>query len=434
MKMFLEVCHEKRGLIMEMTGSSSKKSFPFQVMAKPAGPLCNLSCTYCFYRHKKKQLHTKRGFIMDSETLELFVRSYIESQPEGCPVQFVWQGGEPTLCGLDFFKKVVALQEKYKRTSQEIKNAFQTNAVLIDNEWASFFKKHNFLIGVSIDGPVDIHDHYRKDDAGRGSFDRVMAGLEHLKTHGAEFNALSCVTDISIEDPLNIYRFLKEHFTYIQFIPVVQEKNFTHQAPFLRGDKKWQGAHKKRSSDLVTPWSVSPQGWGRFLNTVFDEWVVSDVGRTFVQIFDATLACRLGQPAPLCIFNRACGRALVMEHGGDVYSCDHFVYPQYRLANIRERGLDEIAASRSQERFGQDKLKRLPKQCLRCEYLSLCSGECPKNRFVFAGKGEKELNYLCAGYKDHFSHTARAMQFMANELKNHRPAASVMDVAREMIA
>jgi uncharacterized protein len=403
-------------------------------MAKPAGPLCNLSCSYCFYRHKKQQLHSRCGFIMDSETLELFVRSYIESQPEGGPVQFVWQGGEPTLCGLNFFERAVHLQEKYRRKNREIKNAFQTNAVLIDDEWAAFFKKHNFLIGISIDGPENIHDHYRKDAAGKGSFYRVMAGLEHLKTHGAEFNALSCVTDISVEDPLRIYRFLKEHFTYIQFIPVVQEKNFTHQAPFQRDEKKWQGAHKKRPAGLVTPWSVSPEGWGKFLNTVFDEWVVSDVGRTFVQIFDATLACRLAQPAPLCIFNRTCGRALVMEHGGDVYSCDHFVYPQYRLGNLRERGLDEIAASRAQERFGQDKLKRLPKQCLRCEYLSLCSGGCPKNRFVFADKGEKELNYLCTGYKDYFSHTARAMQFMANELRNQRPAANVMEVAGEMIS
>lgn len=417
-----------------MTMQSEHGSYPFQVMAKPAGPACNLSCAYCFYRHKTDQLHAGHAFQMERETLEVFVRTYIASQPDGCPVQFVWQGGEPTLCGIDFFRGALSLQEKYKRTDQVITNAFQTNAVLIDDEWAAFLKEHDFLVGVSIDGPADIHDHYRKDAAGKGSFDRVVAGLDHLKKHDVSCNALCCVTNISVKDPLSIYGFLREHFEFVQFIPVVEEKNFIHQAPFLRDEKKWQGGKKKRPADLVIPWSVTPEGWGKFLNTVFDEWVVRDVGRKFVQIFDATLACTLGHPAPLCIFNRTCGRALVIEHGGDLYSCDHFVYPQYKLGNIKERGLYEIAAAKKQAVFGQDKFKRLPKQCLRCEYLSLCCGECPKNRFITTEKGEKELNYLCSGYRAYFAHTEGAMQFMADELKNHRPAANVMGVAGEMIS
>jgi uncharacterized protein len=416
-----------------MTRQSEHGGYPFQVMAKPAGPVCNLSCAYCFYRHKTQRLHARHAFEMDSETLEIFVRSYIASQPAGYPVQFVWQGGEPTLCGIDFFRDALSLQEKYKRKGQAITNAFQTNAVLIHDEWAAFLKEHDFLVGVSIDGPADIHDHYRKDAAGKGSFDHVMAGLKHLKNHEVSFNALCCVTDISVKDPLRIYGFLREHFEFIQFIPVVEEKNFTRQAPFLRDEKKWIKGHKKRSNDLVTRWSVSPEGWGEFLTAVFDEWVVRDVGKTFVQIFDVTLACTLGQPAPLCIFGRTCGRALVMEHDGDVYSCDHFVYPQYRLANIRERSLEDIAASKNQIRFGQDKFKRLPRQCYNCTWRALCSGGCPKNRFVSTPKGEKELNYLCSGYKDYFSHTARAMEFMAHELRNQRPAANVMAVAAEMI-
>ncbi|MBN2297534.1 MAG: anaerobic sulfatase maturase [Deltaproteobacteria bacterium] len=416
-----------------MTKQSEHKGHPFQVMAKPAGPMCNLSCAYCFYKHKTHSLHARHAFQMEKGTLELFVRTYIASQPDGYPVQFVWQGGEPTLCGVDFFRDALSLQEKLKRPGQVITNAFQTNAVLIDEQWAAFLKEHDFLVGVSIDGPADIHDHYRKDAAGGGSFDRVMAGLAHLKKHDAACNALCCVTDISVEDPLKIYGFLRDHFEFIQFIPVVEERNFTHQAPFLREEKKWQRGNKKKSNELVTRWSVSPEGWGKFLSTIFDEWVVRDVGRTFVQIFDATLACTLGQGAPLCIFGSTCGRALVMEHDGEVYSCDHFVYPQYKLANIRECSLEDIAASRNQIRFGQDKLKRLPRQCLNCTYLFLCSGGCPKNRFASTRKGEKELNYLCSGYQAYFSHTARAMQFMANELRNQRPAANVMAVAEKMI-
>jgi len=417
-----------------MTRQSDHGGYPFQVMAKPSGPVCNLACTYCFYRHKTRWLHTSRGYIMDRETLDVFVHRYIASQPDGFPVQFVWQGGEPTLCGIDFFRHALTLQERYRRPGQTITNAFQTNAVLIDEEWAAFLKDHDFLVGVSIDGPADIHNHYRKDAAGTGSFDRIMTALGHLKRFDVPCNALCCVTDISEKDALHIYGFLREHFEFIQFIPVVQERNFTRQAPFIRDEKKSPGTQKKKAKDLVTPWSVSSDGWGKFLTTVFDEWVVRDVGSTFVQIFDATLACTLGHPAPLCIFERTCGRALVMEHDGDIYSCDHFVYPQHRLANIREHGPEDSAESKKQVRFGQDKFKRLPKQCLRCEYLALCCGECPKNRFLTTKKGEKELNYLCAGYRDYFSHTAPAMAFMANELRNQRPAANVMNVASEMIS
>ena len=399
-------------------------------MVKPSGPLCNLSCVYCFYKYKQNGCASSYNWKMNSEILEIFVRDYIQAQPTGYPVQFVWQGGEPCLMGLDFFRKAVELQKKYKKPDQEITNAFQTNATLIDSKWAEFFRENNFLIGVSIDGHEDIHNRYRVDSAGKGSFGRVMAGVENLRKHNVDYNALVCITDISEQNPLYIYDFLKEHFNFIQFIPVVEERDFKKEAPFQKNAKKWATNKGRKYSDLVTEWSVTPEGFGTFLNKIFDSWVQNDVGRIFIQIFDYTLANWMGYPAALCVLNRTCGRGLVLEHNGDIYACDHFVYPEYMLGNIKERPIAELARSKSQIGFGNDKWERLPGQCKNCEYLNLCFGGCPRNRFIFTAGGERELNYLCEGYRLFFSHTSETMKFMANELINHRPASNIMKTSR----
>jgi len=399
-------------------------------MAKPSGPLCNLNCVYCFYKYKQNGCASSYRWKMSSEILAIFVKDYIQSQPTGYPVQFVWQGGEPCLMGLDFFRKAVELQKKYKKPGQEITNAFQTNATRIDSKWAEFFRENNFLIGVSIDGPENIHNRYRADSAGKGSFGRVMAGVENLRKHNVDYNALVCITDISVQNPLYIYDFLKKHFNFIQFIPVVEERDFKKEAPFQKNAKKWTTNKGGKYSDLVTEWSVTPEGFGTFLNKIFDSWVQNDVGRVFIQIFDYTLANWMGHPAALCVLNRTCGRGLILEHNGDVYACDHFVYPEYRLGNITESPLAELARSKSQIGFGNDKWERLPGQCKGCEYLNLCFGGCPKNRFIFTDDGEDELNYLCDGYRLFFSHTSQAMKFMANELINHRPASNIMKTSK----
>jgi uncharacterized protein len=400
----------------------------FEVMAKPCGPLCNLDCAYCFYSYKKNREDTSYNWTMDRETLEIFVRDYIRSQPPGYPVQFVWQGGEPALLGLDFFEEAVALQKKYGGSGQRITNAFQTNATLIDEKWASFFSENKFLLGVSIDGPKEIHDYYRVDHRGEGSFDRVMEGVEHLRKYNVDYNALSCITDISSKDPLSIYDFLRTHFEFIQFIPVVAKRDFRERPPFLRDSGNPVAKSAENCSDPTTDWSVTPQDFGTFLTTIFDTWVKHDVGKVFIHLFDYTLAHWLGHPVPLCVLNRTCGKALVMEHNGDIFSCDHFVFPEFRLGNIKETPIAEIARGAVQVSFGRDKWERLPSVCRDCEYLSLCFGGCPKNRFSSTADGEGGLNYLCEGYRAFFKHTEKAMKFMAAEIAQGRPANNIMNV------
>ena len=399
----------------------------FEIMAKPCGPLCNLDCAYCFYSYKKNQQDPSYNWKMDHETLEIFVRDYIRSQPPGYPVQFVWQGGEPTLLGLDFFEEAVEMQKKYRGPGQTITNAFQTNATLIDGKWASFFRENQFLIGVSIDGPKEIHDHYRIDHRGKGSFDRVMKGVENLKQYNVDHNALFSITDISAKDPLSIYDFLKGHFEFIQFIPVVEKRDFRERAPFLRDNGNSRAESAEDYPDLATDWSVTPQGFGTFLNTLFDKWVKNDVGKVFVQFFDYTLANWLKYPVPLCIFNETCGKALVIEHNGDIYACDHFVFPEFRLGNIKETPLADLARGPAQTSFGRYKRERLQGTCRDCEYLNLCFGGCPKNRLLYTADGDGGLNYLCEGYRAFFDHTAKAMKFMAHEIANGKPAANIMD-------
>ena len=398
-------------------------------MAKPCGPLCNLDCVYCFYSHKKDQHDPSYNWTMDHETLELFVRDYIRSQPPGYPVQFVWQGGEPTLLGIDFFEEAVTLQNRYRAPGQRVTNAFQTNATLVDETWASFFREQGFLVGVSIDGPKEIHDHYRIDQGGRGSFDRVMAGVKHLKNCNVDYNALVCITDISTRDPLSVYEFLRDHFEYIQFIPVVEKEDFKERASFLQNGERGRAECSEGSPAGVTDWSVTPRGFGTFLTTVFDKWVKNDVGKVFVQLFDYTLAHWLDYPVPLCVLNKTCGTALVIEHNGDLFSCDHFVFPEFRLGNIKENPLADLACGPAQTSFGKAKWERLPALCRNCKYLRLCFGGCPRNRFSRTPEGEGGLNYLCEGYRTFFAHSAEAMRFMAAEIAQGRPAANIMNVS-----
>jgi uncharacterized protein len=371
---------------------------------------------------------------MKEEVLEEFTRQFIEAQPDGFPANFAWQGGEPTLLGVDFFRKAVEFQEKYKRPGQEVTNAFQTNAVLIDSEWASFFADNNFLIGVSIDGPKKVHNRYRVDSRGEGTFDRVMEAVGHMKDKGVQYNALTCVNRHTPGNTLDIYRFLREHFEFLQFIPIVEEKEFCEEAPFLENAEKWKNRKARKPESIVHNWCVTPKGFGDFLCGVFDEWVRNDVGRTFVQLFDVSLARWVGQPPGLCVFSPVCGKALVIEHDGSLYSCDHFVYKEYCLGNIMDTDIQELVNSPFQKKFGEDKRNRLTKKCRDCEVLFLCQGACPKNRIITTPGGEPELNYLCEGYQQFFNHTAPYMRTMGDLLRQQRPAADIMAMLKEQDA
>ena len=394
----------------------------FHIMTKPIGPICNLDCKYCFYLEKDNLYPETRQWAMPRETLESYVRQYIAAQPQQ-EIHFAWQGGEPTLLGVDFFRTVVDLQRQYA-DGKTIHNALQTNATLLDDEWGDFLREQKFLVGVSIDGPRELHDYYRVDKGNAPTFDRVMRGLEVLKKHGVDFNTLTVVNRKNSEYPLEVYRFLKEIGSgFLQFIPVVERKAAQADG---NGLVLIQPSYKQAAE--VTEWSVEAEAYGKFLSRIFDEWVRKDVGRTFVQLFDVALESWLGMEASLCVFRRTCGSALAMESNGDVYSCDHFVYPEYRLGNIEETALDEIVALPAQESFGRAKLDALPRMCRQCEVRFACNGECPKHRFVNTPEGEPGLNYLCAGYKHFFKHIDPHMKFMANELRMGQPPANIMRI------
>jgi uncharacterized protein len=397
---------------------------PFHIMTKPIGPICNLDCTYCFYLEKEKLYPgTKPGtksWVMSGEVLERYVREYVAAQPQD-EVHFAWQGGEPTLLGVDFFRTVVELQQRYAN-GKTIHNALQTNGVLLDDEWGEFLAEHEFLVGVSIDGPRELHDCYRVDKGQAPTFDRVMRGIAMLKEHKVEFNTLTVVHRRNSEHPLEVYRFLKEIGTgFIQFIPIVERK-----AADADGNGLVLIKPSFESAAEVTEWSVEPEAYGRFLSRIFDEWVKKDVGRTFVQLFDVALESWMGMEASLCVFRKTCGSALAMEHTGDLYSCDHFVYPENKLGNIMETALEKLVDSPEQHAFGEAKLNSLPKMCRTCEVRFACNGECPKHRFLTTPDGETGLNYLCAGYKHFFKHVDPYMQFMAGELRAGRPPANIM--------
>ena len=404
---------------------SHASSRAFHVTAKPSGAICNLDCDYCFYREKDKLYPDHRHrWRMSDESLERWVRQYIEAQdvPE---VNFAWQGGEPTLMGIDFYERAVRLQAKYSN-GKTITNALQTNAVLIDDEWADFLSAHQFLVGVSIDGPRELHDRYRVDRGGRPTFDRVMAGLEALARRRVEFNTLTAVQSHNARHPIEIYRFLKEigsHF--IQFVPIV-ERTANHRPP----DELQLIAPSHGGDATVTEWSVSANHYGQFLETIFDEWIRRDVGRYFVQMIDVALGAWLGHEPNLCVLAETCGRALVVEHNGDLYSCDHYVYPEHKLGNIAEYTIRQLAVGPEQQKFGADKRDTLPKICRTCAVRFVCNGGCPKHRFIRTFDGEPGLSYLCGGYESFFTHIAPAMRLMASELRHGRPAAGVMSEMR----
>ncbi|MDR1722751.1 MAG: anaerobic sulfatase-maturation protein [Tannerella sp.] len=379
---------------------------PLYVMLKPIGAVCNLRCRYCYYLEKKDLYPDAANYVMSEDLLEEFIRQYLESQtiPQ---VLFTWHGGETLMRNISFYKKALELQRQYGR-GRQIDNVLQTNGVLLTDDWCRFFKDNNFLIGISVDGPQHCHDHYRRDREGRPSFFKVMKGISLLKKHGVEFNVMGVVNDYNADYPLEFYNFFKEQEChYIQFAPIVETID-----------------------GKPAPWNVPAKKWGDFLIAVFDEWVRNDVGTYYVQYFDATLANWTGEKPGVCTMAKTCGHAGVMEFNGDVYSCDHFVYPEYRLGNIRCRTLTEMMYSDRQLRFGADKYDTLPQQCLDCQYLFACNGECPKNRIAKTADGAPGLNYLCEGYYAFFDHVAPSMDFMKNELMHRRPPANIMEAIR----
>ena len=388
----------------------------FHVMVKPHGAICNCRCQYCYYL-SKEHLYPSSNFRMTEELLESFTRQYIESQSVS-QVTFAWQGGEPTLMGLDFFERALQLQKRYQRPGLTINNALQTNGILLNDEWCHFFREHNFLIGISIDGPSHLHDVYRVDRGNHPTFERVMMGVELLKNHGVEFNTLTCVHSANSDYPLEVYRFLRDEVQshFMQFIPIVLRDNETG---FQQGE-------------AVTKHTVGGKQYGEFLKTVFDEWVRRDVGRVFVQTFDAALAAWVGQAPGVCVLDKTCGTAMVLEHNGDLYSCDHFVEPDYLLGNIIETDLAALVGSTKQRQFGLAKRDALPRYCQECPVLFACNGGCPRNRIRHTPDGQPGLNYLCEGYQAFFRHIAPQMEFMAGEWAAGRPPSNIMvTIARQ---
>lgn len=401
---------------MEKTISPFSK--PLYVMTKPVGAICNLACKYCYYLEKTNLYKENTSkFVMSDSLLEKFIEEYINSQtmPQ---VLFTWHGGETLMRPLSFYQKVVELQKKYAN-GRTIDNCIQTNGTLLNDEWCEFFHDNHWLVGISIDGPQEFHDEYRKNKQGKPSFMKVMQGIHLLNKHQVEWNAMAVVNDYNADYPLEFYHFFKElGCHYIQFTPIVERIH-----PHADGRHL---AHVLQKEEKLADFSVSPEQWGNFLCTIFDEWVKNDVGEYFIQIFDATLANWMGAQPGVCTMAPTCGHAGVMEFNGDVYSCDHFVFPEFKLGNIYEKSLIEMMYSEKQIQFGQQKKDSLPNKCKECKYLFACNGECPKNRFLTTEDGEPGLNYLCKGYYQFFDHVAPYMDFMKKELLAERPPANVM--------
>jgi len=401
-----------------------KRPDAFQVMLKPAGSTCNLNCTYCYYLEKRKLFPEVKDFRMSEELLENFIRQFIEAHQVPV-VTFTWQGGEPALMGLDFFRNVIKLQKKYSG-GKNIENAFQTNGTLLNDDWCKFFTDNNILVGISIDGAEHNHDRYRKTFSGGSTFKRVMKGIELLHKNKVEFNTLSVVNNYNVHYAAETYRFLKKIGSgFLQFLPVVERIVLNPE-----DDKLTLVAPVHDIASKLTEWSVGSADYGQFLITIFNEWVRNDVARYYVQIFDATLANYVGENPGICVFNETCGDALVMEHNGDLFSCDHFVYPEYYIGNILETPLIDMVKTQRQFDFGIDKRNKLPVYCLQCDVRYACHGECPKHRFIVTPDGRPGLNYLCEGYKMFFKHVEPYMDYMAKELKNKRPPANVMNWIR----
>lgn len=396
------------------------------VVAKPIGPLCNLNCEYCFYLEKQALFARNEKYRMTDDVLRAFITGYISSQPTPV-VEFVWQGGEPTLLGIDFFKRAVELQ-KHLAGTKTIANALQTNGTLLTNEWCAFLKKHNFMVGISLDGPQEIHDRYRHDRKGAGSFVQVMHGLKLLQKHGVEYNILACVARETARNPLDIYRFFKDQgVEFIQFSPVVErvpDSSSRQLGLRLAGPASLkEGEHCAE----VTPWSVIPEDYGDFLIAVYEDWVRHDVGSIFVMNFEWALNAWIGNPSPVCVHAKQCGRSLVIEHNGDVYACDHCVYPQYRLGNIMNDALPRMVEKSLQSGFGVSKETALPRWCGECDVLAACQGGCPKQRFQKTCDDEQGLHFLCEGYKKFFRHIRKYLRAMTQLLEKGLPASLVMD-------
>lgn len=394
---------------------------PFSVTAKPAGAACNLRCKYCYYLEKDKFYKKGESHIMNGETLEHFIKEYIASQPT-VNVTFNWHGGEALLRPIEYYRKIISLQTKYG-AGREISNTIQTNGTLLNEEWCRFFKKYNWLVGLSIDGPRELHDKYRLSRKGTSSFDSVMHGIELLNKFNVEWNILATVNAANADYPVETYNFLKNLGTpFLQFTPVVER---------LKSDGML--SNQSESEGLLADFSVTPEKWGKFMCEVFDQWVKTDVGTVYVQLFDATLANRMGMQPPVCTMAKECGDALALEFNGDVYSCDHFVFPAYKLGNIHRDPFWRMAMNSKQQRFGSAKYDTLPKKCLDCPHLWGCHGECPRNRFVVTDQPGKNLNYLCEGYRIFFEHVTPDIDFMKKELEAERPPANIMQIKQQSV-
>ena len=381
----------------------------FSLIVKPSGSQCNLACEYCFYL-KKTRLYPNSRFRMDDETLEVLIRGYLDSQPDG-EVTFIWQGGEPTLMGLPFFKKAVALQRKFKRSGQEVSNALQSNGLLLDDDWGKFLADQHFLAGISLDGPQQYHDANRKTRTGEGTYTQALAGLEVLKKYNVETNILACVSAANVNDPLGVYRHFRDELgmRYLQFIPIVERDN----------------ASGNQKGEMLTKRSISGNEFGKFLIAIFNEWVQKDVGKVFVQLFETCFGVYLGLPAAVCTFSETCGICLALEHTGDLFSCDHYVQPDALLGKITEFSLTELVSSHPQKIFGANKKTLLAKKCLRCDVRFICNGDCPKNRILPAVKGDHPVSHLCEGYYSFFKHIDKPMKTMVSLYRSGQPIAEI---------
>lgn len=408
---------------------TAQASLPaFHLLAKPSGAACNLSCQYCFYL-SKESLYPDSHFRMSDELLELYIRQLLEAQPSEAVV--AWQGGEPTLMGLDFFKRSIQYVEKYRRPGQKVSYTLQTNGTRVDSQWTAFFKEHGFLVGLSLDGPEAMHDVYRVDKAGRGSFRQVRRGWETLREQGVDLNILCAVHAGNADHPLEVYRYFRDELEaqFIQFIPIVEQVATLNlpEADQIGGNPGIRQSQNRQVNDEVSEFSVRAEQYGRFLISIFDEWVRRDVGKVFVQMFDVTLGSWMGMHS-LCVFAPVCGNALALEHNGDVYACDHFVEPDFLLGNIRETHLVKLIFSPKQKKFGETKQAGLPQTCRECDVRFACYGGCLKDRFLRTVQGEPGLNYLCEGYRLFFRHVAQPMAVMADLLRRGHAAGEIMNI------
>jgi serine-type anaerobic sulfatase-maturating enzyme len=399
----------------------------YHAMVKPVGAICNIDCTYCYYLHKEELLGSKSKFQITDEILETHIRQYIEGQDRDSVV-FSWQGGEPTLLGLEFFRKVVELEQKYKKSGQRIENDLQTNGTLLNDEWGAFLKQHGFLVGLSIDGPQELHDHYRVTKEGKPTFDKVFAASQMLHRHGVPFNSLSVINRVNAKKPLDMYRFLKNEVRprQMQFIPCVEPKVFHNVAPQMWDPESLplfdsSAAHPGNADSVVTDSSTDPDDWGYFLTKIWDDWYRRDIGKVFINLFETAVAQWMGKESQLCIYHEFCGKGVAMEHDGSLYSCDHYVYPEYKLGNILETSSSRMVFSDKQKEFGYAKFNTLPTRCRECKYLFACNGECPKNRLIRTPEGQMGLNYLCSGLQKIWHHIDQDAQDICRRIARGEP-------------